>query len=45
MLAADSGTWPDIVGTGGEGSELGMAEDWNIDRGEKEREILNNQTI
>ena len=41
----DLDTWSDIVGTGKEGSELGMAEDWNTDRGREEREILNNQTI
>jgi len=27
MPAEDLGTWPDIVGTGEEGSELGMEED------------------
>ena len=41
----DSGTWPDIVGIGEEGSELGMVEDWNTDKGREEREILNKQTI
>ena len=35
-------TWPNIVGIGEEESELGMAEDWNMDRGGEEREILNN---
>ena len=45
MLVGDSGTWPNIVGTGGRESELGMAKDWNIGKGGKEREISNNQTI
>ena len=45
MLVEDSGTWPNIVGIEEKGSELGMVEDWNIDRGGKEREILSNQTI
>ena len=45
MLVGDSGTWPNIVGTGGGESELGMAENWNIGKGGKERKILNNQTI
>ena len=42
MFVEDLGTWADIVGTGKEGSELGMTEDWNMNRGGKEREILNN---
>jgi len=45
MLVADSGTWPDIIETRGEGLELGIEEDWNMDKSGEEREILNNQTI
>ena len=45
MIVEDLGTWSDIVGTGKEESELGMAEDWNMDRDGEEREILNNWTI
>jgi len=45
MPVGDSGTWPNIVGTGKRGSELGMAEDWNMDKDREEREISNNWTI
>ena len=37
MLVEDLGTWPDIVRTGKEGSELEMAEDWNMDKDGEER--------
>ena len=42
MPMEDLGTWPNIVGIEKERSELGMVEDWNMDRGGGEREILNN---
>ena len=45
MPVEDSGTWHNIVGIGEEESELGMAEDWNMNRSGEEREILNNWTI
>jgi len=45
MLAVGLGTWPDIVEIRGEESELEMIEDWNMDRNEREREIMDNQTI
>jgi len=41
MPAEDLGTWPNIVEIGKKELELGIIEDWNIDRGEEEREILN----
>ena len=33
MPVEDLGTWPDIVGTGEGGSELGRVKDWNMDKG------------
>ena len=39
---ADLPTWPNIVGIGGEESELEMVRDWNTGRNEREREIMNN---
>ena len=45
MLVADSGIWPDIVGTGGGELELEIVEDWNMGRGREEREISTNWTI
>ena len=44
MPAEDLGTWPDIAGIGEEGSELGMKEDWSMDKG-GEREVMNTETI
>ena len=32
MLVEDLDTWLDIIGIGEEETELGMAEDWNMDR-------------
>jgi len=38
MLVEDLDTWLNIVGTREEETELGMAEDWNMDKdGELER--------
>jgi len=45
MLVVDLGIWPGIIGIGGEESELGMVKDWNMSKNEREREIMNNQTI
>ena len=45
MPMGDSDTQPDIVVIGERRSELGVVEDWSMNKGGKEREILNNQTI
>ena len=45
MPVGDSGIWPDIIGTGKRGSELGMVGDWSMGKGREEREISNNWTI
>jgi len=45
MPAEDLDIWSDIIETGERGLELGRVEDWNMDRDEEERKILNNQTI
>ena len=44
MLARDLGTWPNIVGTGKEGSESGMVEDWSMDK-RREKEVTNTDII
>jgi len=44
MPVEDLDTWSDIVETGKKGSELGMEEDWSIDK-EGEREVMNTETI
>jgi len=45
MPVGDSDIWPDIVGTRGGKSKLEITEDWNMNKGMKESEILDNQTI
>ena len=45
MLVADLDIWPNIIEIGEEESELEMAKNWNIDRGRKQRGIMNRQTI
>ena len=45
MLVGDLDTWLNTIGTGKKKTELGKAQDWNMDQDEGERELMNKETI